>query len=145
MGQQPIQQIKPMQQVKEATLPVDPLADQIASSLRGVREMREELARLGTRIQELERENILLESENAAFRAQLESEKVERGYYQRFAVEIATSLNLIGQVCDDVMTKAQQEAFRKNGAVPRQDIPELRIPKFLQKGPNGSAPESPPN
>ena len=40
---------------------------------------------------------------------------------------------------------SQQEAFRKNGAVPREDIPELRIPKFLQKGPNGSHPEGPPN
>jgi regulator of replication initiation timing len=134
-----------VQQLKEAVMPADPLADQIASSLRGVRELREDVARLSARIQELERENILLESENSAYRAQLESEKVERGYYQRFAVEIATSLNLIGQVCDDVMTKAQQEAFRKNGAVPREDIPELRIPKFLQKGPNGSHPEGPPN
>jgi hypothetical protein len=128
-----------VQQPKEAGNPLDPLADQIASSLRGVRELREEVARLSARVQQLERETLILESENATYRAQLESEKIERSYYQRFAVEVATSLNLIGQVCDEVMTKAQQHAFRQNGEPPREDIPDLEIPKFLQKGPgNGN-------
>lgn len=87
--------------------PADPLADQIAKSVRGVVELRQERARLKARAQELERENALFESENAAYRAQLETEKVERAYYQRFAVEVATSLNLVSQVCSDVMAKVQ--------------------------------------
>src|SRR5215475_14436197 len=131
MGQQ-------VQSPKEAVLPADPLADQIANSLRGVRELREDVARLSVRVQQLERENLMLESENAACRAQLESEKTERSYYHRFAVQVATSLNLIAQVCDDVMHKAQQEAFRNNGEPPRQDIPDLEIPKFLQNGPDAN-------
>src|SRR5262245_28059959 len=132
MGQQ-------LQQPKDATPPADPLADQIANSLRGVRELREDLARFSSRVQQLERQNLILESENAAYRSQLEAEKTERSYYHRFAVEVATSLNLIAQVCDDVMHKAQQQAFRNDGEPPRQDIPDLEIPKFLQSGPNGSA------
>jgi hypothetical protein len=122
---------------KDAAMPADPLADQIANSLRGVRELREDVARLSTRIQQLERENLVLESANAAYRAQLESEKTERSYYHRFAVEVATSLNLIAQVCDDVMRKAQLQAVRNDGEPPRQDIPDLEIPRFLQNGPNG--------
>jgi hypothetical protein len=131
MGQQ-------LQQPKDAGTPADPLADQIANSLRGVRELREDLARFSARVQQLERQNLVLESENAAYRAQLEAEKTERSYYHRFAVEVATSLNLIAQVCDDVMHKAQQQAFHNDGAPPRQDIPDLEIPKFLQNGPTGS-------
>jgi regulator of replication initiation timing len=138
MGQQ-------VHHLKEAALPPDPLADQIASSLRGVRELREDIARLSARVQQLERENLMLESENAACRSQLESEKTERSYYHRFAVEVATSLNLIAQVCDDVMTKAQKEAHRNNGEPPRQDMPNLEIPKFLQNGPNGKHHEEPSN
>jgi len=52
MGQQ-------VQQPKETALPADPLADQIANSLRGVRELREELARLRARVQQLEHEIVL--------------------------------------------------------------------------------------
>jgi regulator of replication initiation timing len=131
MGQQ-------VQPPREAAMPADPLADQIANSLRGVRELREDLARLSARVQQLERENLVLESENAAYRSQLESEKTERSYYHRFAVEVATSLNMIAQVCDDVMHKAQKQAFHNNGEPPRQDIPDLEIPRFLQNGPNGN-------
>jgi hypothetical protein len=131
MGQQ-------VQPPREAAMPADPLADQIANSLRGVRELREDVARLSARVQQLERENLVLESENAAYRSQLESEKTERSYYHRFAVEVATSLNMIAQVCDDVMHKAQQQAFRNDGQPPRQDMPDLEIPRFLQNGPNGN-------
>jgi hypothetical protein len=130
MGQQ-------VQQPKEVALPTDPLADQIANSLRGVRDLRDELSRLRVRAQQLEHENTILETENAAYRSQLDSERMERNYYHRFAVEVATSLNLIGQVCDEVMNKAQAQAFRNNGEPPRQDLPEVQIPKFLQNGPNG--------
>jgi hypothetical protein len=103
-----------MKQVSAAAMPTDPLTDQIANSLRGVRDLREELASLSVRIKELERENVLLESQSAAYRAKWEAEKVERDYYQRFSIEIATSLNLIGQICNDVMAKAQ-DAVRENG------------------------------
>jgi len=133
------------QHPKEPSLPTDPLADQIANSLRGVRELREEVARLSARCQQLEHENTILESENAAYRAQLEAERMERSYYHRFAIEVATSLNLVGQVCDEVMNKAQQEAFRNNGEPPRQDLPELQIPKFLQNGPTAGRQEAQPN
>src|SRR5262249_10859206 len=137
MGQQ-------VQPTKDAAMPADPLADQIANSLRGVRELREDLARFSSRVQQLERQNLVLESENAAYRAQLDAEETERSYYHRSAVEVAPSLNLIAQVCDDVMHKAQQQASHNDGAPPRQDIPDLEIPKFLQNGPNGrGAPEVP--
>lgn len=132
------------QHPKEPSVPTDPLADQIANSLRGVRELREEVARLSARCQQLEHENTILESENSAYRTQVETERMERSYYHRFAIEVATSLNLVGQVCDEVMNKAQQEAFRNNGEPPRQDLPELQIPKFLQNGPPGR-PEGQPN
>jgi hypothetical protein len=133
------QQVQP----KELAMSADPLADQIASSLRGVRELREDIARLSARVEQLERANLMLESENATCRSQLEAEKTERSYYHRFAVEVATSLNLIAQVCDDVMHKAQNEALRNNGEPPREDMPELAIPKFLQNGPNGKLHEGP--
>jgi hypothetical protein len=98
--------------------PPDPLADQIAQSVRGVVELRQEQARLKARAQELERENALFESENAAYRAQLETEKVGRAYYQRFAVVVATSLNLVAQVCSDVMAK-MQTAVQTNNSMRR--------------------------
>jgi hypothetical protein len=128
MGQQ-------AQYMKDARVPVDPLAEDVV--MQGVRELRESLIRSNERVQLLERENIFLECEIATCRAQLEAERVERDYYQRFAVEITTSLNLVAQVCDDAMTKAQHEAFRKNGARPRQDVPDMKIPKFLRNDPNG--------
>jgi len=122
---------------KGAATPADPLADQIANSLRGVQELREDIARFSARVQQLERDNLVLARENASYRAQLEAEKTERGYYHRFAVEVATSLNLIAQVCDEVMHKAQEHAFRENGDPPGRDIPDMEIPKFLKNGPNG--------
>ena len=68
-----------------------------------------------------------------------------RGLARLFAVEVATSLNLVGQVCDEVMNKAQQEAFRQNGDPSRKELPELRIPKFLENGQNGAHPQGQAN
>jgi predicted RNase H-like nuclease (RuvC/YqgF family) len=143
--QQPREALLSAQQPRDASPTADPLADHIANSLRGVRELREEVARLNVRLREMERENIILASENAAYRAQLEAERTERSYYHRFAVEVATSLNLVGQVCDEVMNKAQQEAFRQNGEPSRQELPELQLPKFLENAQNGPRQETQAN
>lgn len=110
-------------------LPV-PLDDQIRRSLAGVADMRNEIARLQAQLTDAERQVLVLDTENHALRIQLENERNERSYYHRFAIEITTSLNLIAQVTDDVMSKAQQAAMQVGA--PNTQLPDIEIPKWLK-------------
>jgi hypothetical protein len=129
--------------VRDAPPIADPLARAAEQYVVGVASLREENFQLAEQVECLQRDNAVLQAENAALRGALTSEKSERAYYQRFSVEVATSLGLIGQVCGDVIDKAQQAAFRKNGAAPPSEaLPEIEVPEFLRKAPgegNGAA------
>jgi len=116
----------------------DPLEESVMVSVEGVRGLRERVAELEGRCSRLEYDNFVLESEAAALRRQVEAERTERAYYHRFAIGVATSLNLVGQVCDEVMSKAQREAMAAmpfGSTPPESPIPPLEIPRFLKAGP----------
>lgn len=107
--------------------------------------LRADVIEKDAHIRDLETRLAMMESENACLRAQLAEEQAKRDYYQRFAVEVATAMNLVGQVCDDAFQKAQNGAYGKPavaGAPPRQ-IPELKIPEFLKRGPAGGEAAAP--
>jgi len=111
----------------------DPLEQAIYDSISGVQKLRSQVKRLEAELEMSRGEASTLRIENEALRVMLQSERDERAYYHRFAIEVTTSLNLVGQVVDEVMQKAQGEAFRRqedgNG---RCELPELRIPAFLR-------------
>jgi hypothetical protein len=129
--------------VRDAPRSEDPLAKAAEQYVVGVANLREENYQLAEQIECLNRDNAVLQAENATLRDALNSEKAERGYYQRFSVEVATSLGLVAQVCGDVIDKAQQQAYRKNGAAPPSEaLPEMDVPEFLRTPPsegNGAA------
>lgn len=99
---------------------------------RGVGELRDENAQLKADKQELERANLQLKAENETLRKCLDAERAERGYYQRFAVEASTLMNLVTKTCDEVMEKANQAAMHERPAI--ANLPEVEIPKFLLNG-----------
>jgi len=114
----------------------DPLEQAIYDSISGVQKLRSQVKRLEAELEMSRGEASTLRIENEALRVMLQSERDERAYYHRFAIEVTTSLNLVGQVVDEVMQKAQGEACRRqedgNGRV---ELPELKIPAFLREEP----------
>jgi hypothetical protein len=129
--------------VRDAPPIADPLARAAEQYVVGVANLREENFQLAEQVECLQRDNAVLQAENVTLRGALNSEKSERAYYQRFSVEVATSLGLVAQVCGDVIDKAQQQAYRKNGAAPPSEaLPEIEVPEFLRTPPgegNGAA------
>lgn len=116
--------------------PEDAHEEEVIAAVKGVEARKKRIAKLEAELEMARREAALLRAENEALKAVLEQERTERAYYHRFAIEVATSLNLVGQVCDEVMSKAQQEAYRRQSdGQGRSELPALTIPKFLRAGP----------
>lgn len=114
----------------ETDVPVDPLEASIRTSITEVNAMRERLDRQALDIVSLQREVAMLQSEKQSLILVLDHERTERAYYHRFSVEVSAGMGLIGQVIDDVVTKAQKAAIRDDGKR-GSDLPDLEIPKFL--------------
>ena len=133
----------------------DPLEQAIYDSISGVQKLRSQVKRLEAELEmsrseashmrvELEALRFAMTCVREEFRAELEHARNKADYYHRFSVETATSLNLICQICDEVMQKAQREAYqRPEDAASRSDLPELVIPPFLPKKPRNADSEVP--
>jgi hypothetical protein len=81
----------------------------------GIATLRDENSRLTTQRRRFQQDNALLKSENEVLRRLLEVETADRRNLERLSIEVATSLQLVGRVCNRVISKAQQDAFRLNG------------------------------
>lgn len=129
----------------------DQLADRVRDSLAAVEQMRTTVMHCRARVDGLEREHIVLKTENLSLREQLGTERNERTYYQRFAREIASSMGKLGDTCDEIVRRAQDAASRKRPPsdeappqaeepppprpAPTAAQPEVNIPKFLRQPP----------
>ena len=111
----------------------DPLADKIRDSILGVENLRTENARLANQVNGLERANLQLESEVQSLKLTLEHERSERRHYHSLANEIITRLDVVGQTIDDVVRRAEQEVYRQRKEAPRAELPEVKVPAFLQE------------
>jgi len=125
---------------KAAVATDDPLIDNI-------RTLRAENARLAAENARLISENMRLNSMGTMLQVDavnaalmLDKERTERGYYHRFAIEVATSLNLVGQIVDEVMRKAQQKAMAERPPA-RRGVPDLDQ-RLYEPAPERPAPAS---
>ena len=42
-------------------------------------------------------------------------------------------LDVVGQTIDDVVKRAEQEVYRQRRENPRAELPDIKVPSFLQK------------
>ena len=111
----------------------DPLTESIRESIIGVENLRAENRRLTEQIRSFEAANLQLESEVRSVKLTLEEERAERRHYHSLANEIITRLDVVGQTIDDVVKRAEQETYRQRRENPRAELPDLKVPSFLQK------------
>jgi chromosome segregation ATPase len=111
----------------------DPLTERIRESILGVENLRAENRKLTEQIRSLEVANLQLESEAQSVKLTLEQERAERRHYHSLANEIITRLDVVGQTIDDVVRRAEQETYRQRKENPRAELPDLKVPSFLQK------------
>jgi len=128
---------------QEPTLAPEPKPDEaheeaVVEAVKGIESRRRRIERLEAELATARRDIELLHLENSVLASQVAQERMERAYYHRFAIGVATSLNLVGQVCDEVMSKAQREAMAAmpfGSTSPESPLPPLDIPRFLKAGP----------
>ena len=111
----------------------DSLTEKIRNSVLGVENLRTDNCRLTDQIESLERTNLQLESEVQSIKLTLEQERAERRHYHSLANEIITRLDVVGQIIDEVVKRAEQETYRQRKENPRVELPDLKVPSFLQK------------
>ena len=111
----------------------DSLTEKIRNSVLGVENLRTDNCRLTDQIESLERTNLQLESEVQSIKLTLEQERAERRHYHSLANEIITRLDVVGQIIDEVVKRAEQETYRQRKENPRVEQPDLKVPSFLQK------------
>jgi len=118
--------------------PEETYEETVIAAVKGIEARRKRIERLEAELALSQREADLLRAENEVLAGQVAQERTERAYYHRFAIGVATSLNLVGQVCDEVMSKAQREAMAAmpfGSTPPESPIPPIEIPRFLKAGP----------
>jgi chromosome segregation ATPase len=111
----------------------DPLTEKIRDSILGVENLRTENRRLTDQIKSLETTNLQLESEVQSLKITLEQERAERRHYHSLANEIITRLDVVGQTIHDVVKRAEQETYRQRREHPRAELPDIKVPSFLDK------------
>jgi chromosome segregation ATPase len=111
----------------------DPLTERIRESILGVENLRAENRRLTDQVKALEGDKLQLESELRSVKLALDHERAERRHYHSLANEIITRLDVVGQTIDEVVKRAEQEAYRQRRENPRPDMPEIEPPSFLNK------------
>lgn len=101
--------------------------------------LRDERDKLQAMCANWERVNTMLQSENEMLKQRVTALESEKGFYQRFSSELSASVADIGRLCEGVLVKSRQGAYRPNGAAPqlrsgqRDDTVDdgEEVPKFL--------------
>lgn len=96
--------------------------------------LREERDKLNAMCVNWERAHTMLQSENEMLKQRITALEAEKGFYQRFSSELVANVADIGRLCEGVLVKSKQGAYRPNGAAPRQqDEPPdgVEVPRFL--------------
>jgi len=128
-----------LEQTKAALGPVtneDPLAQAIRHSFNGVKELREENARLAEIATVHEKRADLLAAELAMTKEALVNSQRECKRVDRFNVELVTQLNNVKGIIGDCFTHAEQAQYLPHPVPPAPPAEsEEEIPKFLAKGP----------
>ena len=111
----------------------DSLTERIGESILGLENLRAENCRLTDQVKSLEGTNLQLESEVQSLKLTLDHERAECRHYHSLANEIVTRLDVVGQTIDDVVKRAEQEVYRHRRENPRAEVPDIKVPPFLQK------------
>ena len=120
-------------QKKAGTATADPLSDKIRESILALENLRAENLRLTDEIKTLEHSKLAFESEVQSLKVAIESERAERRHYNSLANDIVTRLDVVGHTIEDVVKRAEQEVYRQRRENPRAELPEIKVPSFLQK------------
>ena len=120
-------------QNKAGTAGADPLSDKIRESILALENLRAENLRLTDEIRILEHSKLAFESEVQSLKVAIENERAERRHYNSLANEIVTRLDVVGHTIEDVVKRAEQEVYRQRRENPRAELPEIKVPSFLQK------------
>ena len=112
---------------------VDSLTERIRESVLGVENLRTENRRLTDKLKSLEDEKFQLESEVQSLKLALDQEQSERRHYHSLANEIITRLDIVGHTIEDAVKRAEQDVYRKQPENSRAELPEIKVPSFLQK------------
>ena len=120
-------------QNKAGTAGADPLSDKIRESILALENLRAENLRLTDEIRILEHSKLAFESEVQSLKVAIENERAERRHYNSLANEIVTRLDVVGHTIEDVVKRAEQEVYRQRRENPRGELPEIKVPSFLQK------------
>ena len=111
----------------------DPLAEKIRDSILGVETLRAENRRLTEHVNAIETTKLQLESEIQSLKLALEHERAERRHYHSLANEIITRLDIVGHTIEDAVKRAEHDVYRNRQENPRAELPEVKVPSFLQK------------
>ena len=112
---------------------VDWLGEKICNSISGIENLRAENQSLTNQLKSLEANNFQLESEVRSLTLALDNEQAERRHYHSLANEIITRFDVVGQTIDDVVKRAEQDAYRQRRENPHAELPEAELPTFLKK------------
>jgi chromosome segregation ATPase len=112
---------------------VDWLGEKICNSISGIENLRAENQSLTNQLKSLEANNFQLESEVRSLKLALDNEQAERRHYHSLANEIITRFDVVGQTIDDVVKRAEQDAYRQRRENPHAELPEAELPTFLKK------------
>ena len=113
--------------------PVVSLNERIRESILGVENLRTENRRLTDKLKSLEGNNHQLENEVRSLKLALDHEQAERRHYHSLTNEIITRFDVVGQTIDDVVKRAEHDAYRQRREKPRAELPEAELPTFLKK------------
>jgi hypothetical protein len=111
----------------------DPLYDKIRESILALENLRAENLRLTDQVRLPEQSNLVFESEVQSLKLAVENERAERRHYHSLANEIVTRLGVVGHTIEGVVKRAEQEVYRQRRENPRAELPEIKVPNFLQK------------
>ena len=111
----------------------DSLTERIRESILRLENLRAENCRLTDQVKSLEGTNLQLESEVQSLKLALDHERAECRHYHSLANEIVTRLDVVGQTIDEVVKRADQEVYRQRRENPRAELPDIKVPSFLQK------------
>lgn len=108
--------------MSDITQPAQPdeLSESAVRVLQDIDRIRGEILWYKNELAKHERDLSIEQANNAALHAQLEKVERERGFYQRWTVELVTKFNTVGGILAEVMSQAKDAAYRPNGAAPQQ-------------------------
>ena len=109
--------------------------------MNGVKELREECAKLRG-LRDVQEDNLRrLEAENAVFKEQIKDLSAKLDFFQGFSIELTTRIDCIQAACEEAVQRSKEGAFAPRTIKPPADqistpMTEEKPLKFLRRDVN---------